>query len=209
MRKLRWLWWCIGALSLAMLAARHVGARAPDSDALVWLKSLYNAECALPECWQGIRVGETTVRQAVALLQADSAWHVESPQQLRNGAWLVRGYRQAPPHGVGVGMGGSPDAPMVASALWLHLPERALRIGEVIAALGIPDWAWRCRVGSPAFYRIGTTRFMAQPSPDGRLSPHAYVISLNLNTNARQDEPLWQGFSGRMPQSVALERACR
>jgi hypothetical protein len=181
----------------------------PDSAAVAWLKSLYAPECALPTCWQGIRIGETTIRQAVVLLQADAAWQVEVLQTLRNGAWVVRSYHRAPPQGVGVGLGGLPDEPIVANGLWIHLPDGTLRIGEVVAALGVPDWAWRCREGSPAFYRLGGIRFMTQLSRENRFSPHAHVISMSVNTNVRRDEPPWQGFTYRTRYSVAVQRACR
>ncbi len=209
MYRLRGLWLCAAALSLAMLAARQVGAQAPASAALAWLKSLYSAECALPSCWQGIRIGETTVRQAAALLQADPAWQVEVFHSLSSGAWVVRSYRTAPPHGIGVGLGGLPDEPVVPNTLWIHLPEQALSIGEVVAALGAPSWAWRCRDGSPAFYRIGEMRFMTQPGAEKRLSPYAHVMSANISTSARHDEPIWQGFTSRRQASSAIQRACR
>ncbi|MCS6872715.1 MAG: hypothetical protein RML95_03215 [Anaerolineae bacterium] len=209
MYRLKWLLVSAAILSIAMLAARQVGAQAPESAAVAWLKSLYTPECALPRCWQGIRVGETTVRQALELLQADGTWQVELLQSPSYGTWVVRSYRQVPPQGIGVGIGGLPDEPIVANQLWIHLPEGTLRIGEVIAALGIPDWAWLCRVGSPAFYRIGEMRFMTQSTRDGRFSPHAHIISMNVSTNTRRDEPPWQGFTHRTRPSVAIQRACR
>ncbi|PJF34909.1 MAG: hypothetical protein CUN49_13255 [Candidatus Thermofonsia Clade 1 bacterium] len=192
-----------------MFMARQVGAQAPDSSALAWLKGLYQGPCTLPKCWQGIQIGEMSVRQAVDLLQANSAWRVEVFESPYSGAWVVRSYHQAPPYGIGVGFGGAPDTPLVANTLWIHLPEGALRIGEVIAALGAPNWAWQCRVGSPTFYRLGAARFMAQSSYSGRFSPQTYVMSISVSTSPRRDEPPWQGFTYRTGYSAAIQRACR
>ena len=87
---------CTALLASAMLIARHIGAQSPDSVALDWLKSLYSAECALPECWHTIRFGSTTVRQAAALLAEDDALQVEVLRSRSYGTWVVRSYRKTP-----------------------------------------------------------------------------------------------------------------
>jgi hypothetical protein len=207
---LRWSLLSAAILSIAMLMARQVGAQAPDSSALAWLKGLYQGACALPECWQGIQIGQTTVREAAALLQADSTLRVEVLRSRSYGTWVVRSYRQAPPYGIEVGLSGLPDEPTAFHKLWIELPEGALRIGEVIAALGAPEWAWLCGADSPAFYRLGALRFMAKPDrgAHGRLSPYAPLQRIDVSRYARRDEPLWQGFTYRARQTDFAKRFC-
>ncbi|MFQ3536287.1 MAG: hypothetical protein SNJ58_10460 [Aggregatilineales bacterium] len=205
---MKWLWLCVAALSLAMLAARQVGAQAPASAALAWLKSLYSAECALPSCWQGIRIGETTVRQAAELLGADAALRVEVLRSRSYGTWVVRSYRQIPPYGVEVGVSGLPDAPIASNGLWIHLPAETLRIGDVMAAFGAPEWAWMCRAKGLTYYRIGTIRFLVQARSDGRFSPYAPLVKMDVSHYARRHEPLWQGFTYRAQHAEFERRFC-
>ncbi|MCS6871710.1 MAG: hypothetical protein NZ571_09655, partial [Anaerolineae bacterium] len=108
MRWLKWLFACAAGLSLSLLLARQVGAQTPDSAAVAWLKELYSAACALPECWHGIQIGKTTVREAAALLQADATLRVEVLRSRSYGTWVVRSYRRVPPHGIEVGVSGLP-----------------------------------------------------------------------------------------------------
>ena len=211
MRQFRWWLLCAAILASAMLAARHVGAQSPDSVALNWLKSLYSAACALPECWHAIRFGSTTVRQAAALLAEDDALQVEVLRSRSYGTWVVRSYRKAPPHGVEVGFSGQPDAPLPVTALWMHLPEGTLRVGELIAAFGAPQWAWLCapEMQGNAVYRLGVLRFTAPISSDGRLTPHAPLRELEISLYPRRDEPLWQGFTYRARHTAFAQRLCR
>jgi hypothetical protein len=211
MRQFRWSLLCAAVLAGAILSARHIGAQQPDSVALNWLKSLYNAECALPECWHAVHFGSTTVRQAAALLAEDDTLQVEVLRSRSYGTWVVRSYRKMPPYGVEVGFSGQPDAPLPVTALWMHLPEGTLRVGELIAAFGVPQWAWLCapEVQRNAVYRLGALRFAAPTSRDGRLTPHAPLRELEISLYPRRDEPLWQGFTYRARQTAFAQRLCR
>jgi hypothetical protein len=208
MQRLSALLLCVALLSLAMLGARGVGLQTPDSAALAWLKSLFASECALPECWHDIQIGKTTVREAAALLQADVTLRVEVLRSRSYGTWVVRSYRQAPPHGVEVGVSGLPDEATASNRLWIHIPLGTLRIGEVIAAFGMPEWAWTCGPGDAAYYRIGAMRFLAQSRPDWRLSPHAPLIQMDISYYARRHQPLWQGFTYRTEHATFAKRFC-
>ncbi len=208
MHRLKWLLVCAGALSLAMLAARQVGLRAPDSAALAWLKSLYSAECALPDCWHAIQIGKTTVREAATILQADPDLKVDMLPSRSYKTWVMRTYRQAPPQGVEVGVSGSPDEPIAPNGLWIYLPVDTLRMGEVIAVLGAPEWAWSCGSNGLTYYRIGAMRFMAQSRPDGRLSPHAPMLQIDLSRYPRRYEPVWEGFGYRPQHAEFMQRFC-
>jgi len=211
MRCLQWSLLCAAILVSAMLVARHIGAQSSDSVALSWLKSLYSAECALPECWHAIRFGSTTVRQAATLLAEDDTLQVEVLRSRSYGTWVVRSYRKAPPHGVEVGFSGQPDASLPVTALWMHLPEGTLRVGELIAAFGAPQWAWLCapEVQRHAVYRLGVLRFTAPISGDGRLTPHAPLRELEISLYPRRNEPSWQGFTYRARHTAFAQRLCR
>ena len=202
---------CAALLAAGLFTARQVGAQTPDSVALAFIKGLFMPECALPECWHGIRFGFTTLREAAELLEADPTLRVEVLRSRSYGTWVVRSYRQTAPYGVEIGFSGDPDVPLSVTALWMHFPDTALHVGELIAAFGVPQWAWLCAPGTPmkALYRLGALRFSAPPSRDGRLTPYAAIHELEVSLYARRDEPTWQGFTFRARETAFAQRLCR
>jgi hypothetical protein len=202
---------CGALLAAGVFTARQLGSRTPDSAALAFIKGLFAPECALPDCWHGIHFSLTTLREAVALLEADSALRVEVLRSRSYGTWVVRSYRQAPPYGLEIGFSGYPDAPLPVTALWMHLPSDVLHVGELIAAFGAPEWAWLCAPDVPmnALYRLGGLRFAAPTSRDGRLTPYAPLRELEISLYRRRDEPVWQGFTYRARQTTFAQRLCR
>jgi hypothetical protein len=159
-----------------MLAARQVGTQAPDSAATAWLKSLYSAECALPKCWQGLEIGKTTVREAIEALRKNPSLQVEVHHF--NDNWLVQIYFQISLHQVRVIFSGLPDAPIPPHTLWLYLPEQALTIGEVFAALGTPKQTWKCGTCPVDYYVLNDVQIVTYPSD--RFTPYVSIQSLNV-----------------------------
>ena len=93
----------------------------------------------------------------------------------------------------------------------MHLPEGTLRVGELIAAFGAPQWAWLCapEMQGNAVYRLGVLRFTAPISGDGRLTPHAPLRELEISLYPRRNEPSWQGFTYRARHTAFAQRLCR
>ncbi|MCE7949263.1 MAG: hypothetical protein DYG88_17730 [Chloroflexi bacterium CFX4] len=202
---------CSALLAVSIFTARRFGAQTPDSAALAFIRGLFQPACALPDCWHDIRFSSTTLREAVALLEADPALRVEVLRSRSYGTWVVRSYRQTPPYGLEIGFSGYPDAPLTVTALWMHFPSDVLYVGEVIAAFGAPEWAWLCAPNMPinALYRLGVLRFAAPTSHDGRLTPYAPLRELEISLYMRRDEPVWQGFTYRARQTAFAQRLCR